>query len=93
MITFDEQHSPATEIFDGKDHFSGIRYSNFLNAHCVFAPLVSDYDPSIADNQFAIQDPQCFIDDIMGQDTLKTAVFPFQHSCCPYAFGNGNAQV
>lgn len=56
-ITFDEQHSPAAQVFNGEDNVPGISQYCLSNTHFILAAIVDELDVVICDHQLSINGP------------------------------------
>lgn len=93
MFTSNEEHGPAAEVFDCEDHISGIEQNGRFDGQFVLATIVDHLQPAVTDHQLAINSPGRLFDNVMGQKTVKSAVFPFQDSCGLQTLDNGYVQV
>lgn len=92
-LTFDEQHSPAAEVFNGEDNVPGISQNCLFNTHFILAAIVDELDVIICNHQLAIAGPGRVFIDIMRKLTIKSAALALKHRDGFQALNKSEVQV
>lgn len=93
LPTFDEQHGPAAQVFNGEDNVPGISQSCLFNTHPILAAVVDELDVVVGDHQLAIDGPGRLVIDVMRKLTIKSAALTLKDRDGLQALNNSEVQV
>lgn len=93
LLTFDEQHGSAAQVFNSEDNVPGISQSRLFNTHPILAGVVDELDVVVGDHQVAVDGPGRLVIDVMRELTIKSAALTLKDRDGLQALNKSEVQI